>query len=87
MSRYQITIERIIQETVEIDADSELDAVDLVVSGEGFLVDEVEWNPAVIYSMELEIEDDRPNNSTIADSGDLRRNQEPPVGEEQEVRE
>ena len=87
MSRYQITIERIIQETVEIDADSELDAVDLVVSGEGFLVDEVEWNPAVIHSMELEIEDDRPNNSTIADSGDLRRNQEPPVGEEQEVRE
>lgn len=86
MGKYQITIERISQETVEIEADSELDAVDLVISGGGLLVDEVDWTPAVIHSMELELdEDDRPNDSTKLDSGDVRRNKESLTGKEQEV--
>ncbi len=54
MPKYMVVLERITEEEIEIEADSELEAVDKVLDGFGELTNFDEWAPNVTNAIELE---------------------------------
>jgi CobQ-like glutamine amidotransferase family enzyme len=55
--RYKVVMETITEEVVEIEADSETQAYDLVVDGGGELVDQTLFAPVLLGVQELEDDD------------------------------
>ena len=54
MKRYRVVLEKIVEEEIEIDAESEDEAVQLAATGVGGLVTHTfEFVPAVVYSEEV----------------------------------
>jgi hypothetical protein len=52
--KYRIVQENITEEIIEVEADSEVQAIDLVADGHGELIDQTFWRPQVIGVEELE---------------------------------
>ncbi len=48
--RYRVVLEQLTEEIIEIEAESELDAIDLAILGGGELVDGITFSPAVVAS-------------------------------------
>lgn len=54
MPKYMVVLERITEEEIEIEADTELEAVDRVLDGEGELTLFDEWAPNITHTYEVE---------------------------------
>lgn len=52
--KYKIVQEAITEEVIEIEAESESEAIDLVELGHGELVDQTLWRPTLIGITEIE---------------------------------
>lgn len=55
--KYKIVQESITEEVIEVEAESENDAVDLVELGHGELVDQTLWRPTLIGVEKIEEDD------------------------------
>lgn len=49
MAKYTITAERIIEETIVVEAESELDAIDEFHNGNGTVIDGHEFTPYILH--------------------------------------
>jgi hypothetical protein len=54
MPKYSVVLETVSEQVIEVDADSESEAANLVTMGEGKLVDEVLTWPTIIATRELD---------------------------------
>lgn len=54
MPKYMVVLERITEEEIEIEAETEMEAVDRVLDGEGELTLFDEWAPNITHSYEVE---------------------------------
>jgi hypothetical protein len=54
MPKYSVVLETVSEQVIEVDADSESEAANLVTMGEGELVDEVLTWPTIIATRELD---------------------------------
>lgn len=53
MPKYKLVLERLLEEVIEIDAETEDEAYNLVLDGHGELADMSEWRPTLVSSEEI----------------------------------
>lgn len=52
--KYKVVLEQLSEETIEVEAEDELSAIELAINGQGEVVDEITFTPAIVASEELD---------------------------------
>lgn len=52
--KYRVVLEQISEEVIEVEAESELDAIELAIQGEGELVSGISFAPSIVHSEVLD---------------------------------